>query len=199
MVDLHDRKSAKRAGRYNSDDIRSLVLFRMSLLTTVTDRTGQIFFQRRFGISLREYRTIGVVGYAQPISVTELADECFLDKGQMSRIVLKLVESGYLKRTDETGKRTDRGGMLRLTPKGTELLRKGVKYGRELNAEALNVLSRKEIDEFSDYLDRLLVIAERRYVEAERNPSLLYIDASAGNESQKHNDDFHRNPTSRVR
>jgi DNA-binding MarR family transcriptional regulator len=177
MGDSPNRKKARAAVRYGSNDIRRLVLYRMSAFATITDRTGQLFFQRKFGISLREYRMIGVVGYAQPISVLKLADECFLDKSQVSRTVLKLVEAGYITRTDGRGKPTNRGGTLRLSTRGAELLRQGLKYGQELNAEALNALSREEIEWFSNCLDRLLALAERRYAAAERDPSLLYLNS----------------------
>jgi DNA-binding MarR family transcriptional regulator len=176
MRDSSKRKKSEGHPRYNPNDIRSLVLYRMSLFTTVTDRTGQLFFQRRFKISLREYRLIGVVGYAQPISVSKLADECFLDKTQVSRTVIKLINQGYLNRTDADGEKASRGGMLRLTPKGTELIRQGLKYGRELNTEALAALSATELLQFSDCLDRLLALAEERYVQARRSPSLLYLN-----------------------
>jgi DNA-binding MarR family transcriptional regulator len=154
----------------------------MALFTTVADRTGQMFFQRRFKISLREYRLIAVVGYTQPTSVLKLADECFLDKAQVSRTVLKLVDAGYLSRSAVSGENASRGGALKLTHKGTELLTQGLKYGRELNASALAILSSDELRLFSDCLDRLLALAKERYVKAKRNPSLLYpdpIDAQA--------------------
>ncbi|WP_076861031.1 MarR family winged helix-turn-helix transcriptional regulator [Bradyrhizobium mercantei] len=148
----------------------------MALFTTVADRTGQMFFQRRFKISLREYRLIGVVGYTQPTTVLKLADECFLDKAQVSRTVIKLVDAGYLSRSAADGKRASRGGALQLTRKGTELLGQGLKYGRELNTAALTILSDDELRLFSDCLDRLLALATTRYVQAKRNPSLLYPD-----------------------
>jgi MarR family transcriptional regulator, organic hydroperoxide resistance regulator len=139
-------------------DIRSHMVYRLSLFTTIADRNGKVFFHERFGVSLREYRTLGVIGYTAPVSLMELVSECYLDKGQVSRVVAKLIDEGFVCRTNE-GEPDGRGGKINLTEKGRTLLDEALRYGEDLNAKAFSVLSEGEKHVFSEYLDRILVHA----------------------------------------
>jgi len=146
-------------------DIRNHVVYRLSLYTTIAERNGKAYFRDRFGVTLREYRTLAVINYAEPISLTGLADECYLDKGQLSRVVSKLVDEGFVLRAldDDTGAR---GGKLQLTGKGRTLIDAALNYADELNDRAMSVLSDKERLQFSRYLDRILARARTLYEEA---------------------------------
>lgn len=154
----------------HSNDIREHVVFRMSLLTTIAERSGKIYFQSRFGLTLREYRILGVIGYTQPVSVIALATECFLDKGQVSRVVATLVDQGLVTRgTDDAA----RGGTLALTQAGKALLTEALAYGDELNAISLSVLTSEELAAFSNSLDKLIAHAKVNYAAVKNNPALL--------------------------
>jgi DNA-binding MarR family transcriptional regulator len=139
-------------------DIRSHVVYRLSLYTTIANRNGKAYFQDRFGITLTEYRILAVIGYAEPISLMGLVDECYLDKGQVSRVASKLEDEGFVRRVqdDDAGAR---GGKLRLTRKGRTLLKAALDYGDELNARSISVLTDQERRQFSKYLDRILAHA----------------------------------------
>lgn len=147
-------------------DIRNHLLFRLSLYTTIAERNGKLYFQDRFGLTLREYRVLGVIGYAGPISVVGLANECFLDKGQVSRVSGKLVDAGYVCRRAEVGTGgdvIDRGGQLCLTDEGRALLDQALDYGDMLNLRALSVLSEDEIAVFSENLERITARAKELF------------------------------------
>jgi DNA-binding MarR family transcriptional regulator len=146
-------------GNENDRDIRKHVVYRLSLYTTIADRNGKAYFQDRFGVTLREYRTLGVISYAEPISLMGLVDECYLDKGQLSRVVSKLLDDGFVQRVqdDDPGAR---GGKLQLTHKGRKLVAAALKYGDELNDKATSVLTDTERRRFSGYLDRILAHAK---------------------------------------
>lgn len=145
-------------------DIRDHVVFRLALYTTIADRNGKVLFPDRFGLTLREYRILGVIGYAEPISLMDLADECYLDKGQVSRVVSKLSAEGQIVRIHDDDV-SARGGKLKLTDKGRALLDKALAYGQELNEKALSVLTDSERRLFSDWLDRILAHARSMYDE----------------------------------
>jgi DNA-binding MarR family transcriptional regulator len=141
-------------------DLRSHVVYRLSLFATIADRNGKFFFHERFGVSLREYRTLGVIGYKAPVSLMELVSECYLDKGQVSRVVAKLIDEGLVFRSNE-GEANGRGGKICLTEKGHELLDEALRYGEDLNDKTLSVLSEGERHVFSEYLDRILENARK--------------------------------------
>lgn len=150
--------------------IRGHLVYRMSLYATIADRNGKIFFQNRFGLSLREYRILGVISYAQPVSVMRLADECYLDKGQVSRVVAKLESEGHVQRHDDLDDPAARGGKIALTPSGKDLVEAALRYGDELNDRAQSVLTSDERVFFSNLLDRLLGQARAIHAEVHRGP-----------------------------
>lgn len=136
-------------------DIRSHVVFRMSLFATITDRGGKTSFYDAFGLSLREYRILAVIAYMQPVSLGDLVEECFLDKGQVSRNVSKLAEDGLLVRTVR-GETSDRGGQLRLTEAGQALYENALKLGDEFNDRLMTGLTAEQRETLSQALDILV-------------------------------------------
>lgn len=146
-------------------DIRSHFVYRLSLYTTIAERNGKVYFHERFGVTLREYRILAVIGYSQPVSLMQLAQECYLDKGQVSRVVSKLVDEKLVAREKDTDP-TARGGKLVLTETGQTLVNEALDYGDALNARAMSVLSPAEQQLFSEHLDRILAHARVMFEEA---------------------------------
>lgn len=149
-------------------DIRSHVVFRMSLFSTITDRGGKNSFQNAFGISLREYRILAVIAYMQPTSLGDLVNECFLDKGQVSRNVSKLVEDGLVTRHSKGGP-SDRGGQLRLTEGGEALYKKALELGDEFNDRLMSGLNTGQREALSQALDILVNNARDAFAWSEAN------------------------------
>jgi DNA-binding MarR family transcriptional regulator len=141
-------------------DIRAHIVYRMSLFTTIADRNGKVFFLTRFGLTLREYRIVGVIGYMQPVGLVELADECYLDKGQVSRLVGKLIVDGLVERSLEGSDPTRSAQVLKLTKRGKALLSEALAYGDELNAETVSMLTETELHTLSTALDKVIAIAK---------------------------------------
>lgn len=143
-------------------DIRSHFVYRLSLYTTIAERNGKVYFHDRFGVTLREYRTLAVIGYMQPVSLMRLVQECYLDKGQVSRVVSKLTADGLVTREKDEDP-TARGGKIYLTEAGSELLEQVLSYGDALNDQAMSVLSPAERQLFSEHLDRVLAHAKKMF------------------------------------
>lgn len=149
-------------------DIRSHVVFRMSLFATITDRTGKTSFHDAFGLSLREYRILAVIAYMQPTSLGDLVDECFLDKGQVSRNVSKLVEDGFVMRT-VSGETSERGGQLHLTKEGEALYKNALKLGDEFNDHLMAGLDTEQRAVLSQALDILVENARDAFAWSQEN------------------------------
>jgi DNA-binding MarR family transcriptional regulator len=149
-------------------DIRSHVVFRMSLFATITDRGGKNSFYNAFGLSLREYRILAVIAYMQPVSLGDLVDECFLDKGQVSRNVSKLVEDGLVTRSIK-GETSERGGQLHLTKAGEALYKKALKMGDVFNDHLMSGLNTEQREALSQALDILVENARDAVTWAEAN------------------------------
>ena len=140
-------------------DIRAHVVFRMSLFATITDRAGKHSFAETFGLSLREYRILAVIAYMQPVSLSDLVAETFLDMGQVSRNVAKLVEDGLLTREDGA----QRGGKLVLTQAGEALYAQALARGDDLNDQMMAGLSTEERAALSKALDHLIENAREKF------------------------------------
>jgi DNA-binding MarR family transcriptional regulator len=149
-------------------DIREHIVFRMALFATITDRAGRLSFNG-FGLSLREYRILAVIGYMQPVTLTDLVAECYLDKGQVSRNIAKLVDGGLVARSKGKSE-AERGGQLRLTPDGEHLLKQALARGDELNAEMAHNLTDEELAVLSSALDKLLVTARAKFDALHEDP-----------------------------
>lgn len=105
-------------------DIRDLISFKLARLTTLNDRIAQKLVSDRFGLSLREFRTLGTIDYLGTATTSALARESFLDHAQVSRIVARLIARGFVEREGTV----TRGGALRLTEAGVDLLSDGVPF-----------------------------------------------------------------------
>lgn len=149
-------------------DIRSHVVFRMSLFATITDRGGKNSFHDAFGLSLREYRILAVIAYMQPVSLGELVGECFLDKGQVSRNVSKLVEDDLVTRSIK-GETSERGGQLRLTEAGKALYKKALKRGDDFNDRLMSGLDTSQREALSEALDILVKNARDAFAWTQEN------------------------------
>lgn len=136
-------------------DIRSHVVFRMALFTTITDRAGKHSFTQDFGLSLREYRILAVISYMQPVSLSDLVVETVLDAGQVSRNIGKLVKDGLVARKGGA----HRGGLLTLTEAGEALYRRALARGDALNDQIMADLSAEDREVLSRALDILLQTA----------------------------------------
>lgn len=136
-------------------DIRSHVVFRMALFTTITDRAGKHSFTQDFGLTLREYRILAVIAYMQPVSLSDLVVETVLDAGQVSRNVAKLVRDGQVAREGKAR----RGGLLALTPDGEALYQRALARGDDLNDQIMADLGAEDREILSRALDVLLKTA----------------------------------------
>lgn len=148
-------------------DVRDLVSFQMAAFTTINDRIGQLAFAERYGITLREWRTLATIAYLQPALTTAVAHESFLDKAQISRIIAKLVDDGLVARIGLNGAASSRGGALELSARGTKLYKEVLVFAKELNGVILAPLTDREIEQLLAMLDRLVAKANERYLEVQ--------------------------------
>lgn len=167
-------------------DVRDLVSFRMAAFTTINDRIGQIVISNRFGMTLREWRTLATIAYLQPALTTTVAHESFLDKAQTSRIIAKLVDDGLVERIGSRGVASSRGGALKLSAKGEKLYPEVLAFAREMNELLLEPLADREIENLLSTLDRLVARANERYLEVQGAiESIALADSNRAHARQK--------------
>ncbi|HPE60509.1 MAG: winged helix-turn-helix transcriptional regulator [Thiothrix sp.] len=133
--------------------IGELLSFRLSRLAQANDRNGQANLKTTYGLSLLEWRTLGLTHALQQPRFGEITACLSVDKGQLSRAVKALMERGLLETLpDETDRR---GIRLRLSAAGASCHQSALDYARSRNTVMLSCLSRDEIQALEHMMDRL--------------------------------------------
>lgn len=157
-------------------DIRDLLSYRFAAITTIDDRIGQFALSRKFGLTLRQWRTLGVLAYLEPCALTTLANASFLDKGQVSRVVASLVAEALVARLRVVTPDGGRGGLLRLTAKGRQLHNRMLAYIHELNAFLVTALKPREVEQLMSLLKRVHGAVQRRYGEVRGSAKTMALE-----------------------
>jgi len=142
-------------------DIRDVLMFRIARLATIGDRTGQSRLSGEFGLSLGEWRVLGVICARPPITLAELAGELYLDKGQLSRTVSILIDGGLVEPSPGTHDR--RRTLFEPTVKGRRLHKKVLEFAFTRHSEWMGALNPSERSEFIRLLDKVTATAAQSY------------------------------------
>lgn len=142
-----------------------LMSARLHALANLSAATTSLRVERKFGLTLLEWRSIGQLGGFAPLSLKELASRAGLDKSSASRIVSVLTERGLVasERNDADG----RGVMLSLTGKGLALYQEAFSDAVARNERLLAPLRKEQRVQLIEMLGALNVSA-RRALEDER-------------------------------
>lgn len=143
----------------SEEDIRNLLAFKLARMTTLSDRLGQRLISQKLGISLREFRTLSTISYLELATMTALAHESFLDHAQVSRMVTALIAKDLVERIGGGA----RGGVLRLTDKGKQLVKTGMPFAAEQNKRMVADMKDEDIETLAGLVDDLLRHAQHMY------------------------------------
>ena len=72
--------------------------YRLSILSHTVSTTIAQVYEKRFGLSIPEWRVIAILGRFPGLSAVEVAERTFLDKVAVSRAVSKLIKNGRIDR-----------------------------------------------------------------------------------------------------
>lgn len=132
--------------------------YRLHVLHKLTDIKTQQAFDTELGMSLSDGRALTVIGTFGPLSVSELAFQSNLNKGQASRAAQALVEQ---KLVDKVMSQADgRGVVLSLSVKGRQAFERIMTVIRQRNKEIVSVLSSSEREQLNSIFDRLIHAAK---------------------------------------
>ena len=123
-------------------EIKDLISYQVHKVANLLSRSAEQRYRREFGVSLWEWRTVALLGAAEPQSLVHLARAAGIDKGQMSRVVSGLTRRKIVFR--ETDASDGRGIQLSLTRAGKTLYQKLIRAAAERNNAFLGCLSLKE-------------------------------------------------------
>src|SRR5690606_27172429 len=88
--------------------ITDLVASRIHILAALIARHGTLHYQRKFGLSLHEWRAMAMLGGFSPLALKDLARMAGLDRSYASRTVSGLIARGLVEnqKSDKDGRKS---------------------------------------------------------------------------------------------
>jgi len=147
------RKAGKRTRVAALRPIEEMVSHRVITLANLLRRSASLRYRRMFGLALIEWRIIGMLGAARPVSLNELARRVGLSKSQMSRGVAGLVARRLVSRA--TNSRDNREIALALSAEGRAIYAALNKAALERNRALVAGMGEGDLARLSALLDAL--------------------------------------------
>ena len=142
-----------------SDELRleDFLPYRLAVLSSTVSTTVAKAYDKRFGVSIPEWRVIAVLGRFPGLSAVEVAERTLMDKVAVSRAVTKLIKNGRIDREfDDTDKRRS---ILNLSEDGKKLHDEIAELALQFERDLLLGFSTEELENLNDIMVRLLARA----------------------------------------
>jgi DNA-binding MarR family transcriptional regulator len=154
--------SDDRATESTHEPAKELVLedflpYRLSILSNTVSSIIAGTYDKRFGLSIPEWRVIAVLGRFPGLSAVEVAERTLMDKVAVSRAVSKLLKSGRLDRQFADADR--RRSILNLSEEGRKVHDQIAPMALKFEADLLHGLDNHEIRTLNVLMERLLARA----------------------------------------
>ena len=146
-------------------EIKDLISYQVHTVANLLSRGAELRYRREFGVSLWEWRTVALLGAAEPQSLGDLARAAGIDKSQMSRVVAGLAKRKLVVR--DANDADGRGVHLRLSRTGRKLYGGLIGAAAQRDAALRNCLSANEKTVFERALSKLAGQA-RELIEQEK-------------------------------
>jgi DNA-binding MarR family transcriptional regulator len=152
-ADRHARRRRAAARRDGALALEGFVPHRIATLAHFVAAVALRGYARRFGLLVREWHILAVLGEGRPLSAAELARRTVIDKGRVSRAVASLTRRGLVERAPDAfdARRT----MLRLSQKGRAIYRRIVPLARGRERALLDALTPAERRQLERLLAKL--------------------------------------------
>jgi len=142
-----------------SDDLKLeyFLPYRLAVLSTTVSATVARAYDKRFGVSIPEWRVIAVLGRFPGLSAVEVAERTMMDKVAVSRAVTKLIKNGHIDRKfADTDKRRS---ILNLSEDGKRLHDEIAELALQFERDLLLGFSEEELESLNSLMERLLARA----------------------------------------
>jgi len=131
--------------------------YRLSILSnTVSGKIAEAY-EKRFGLSIPEWRVIAILGRFPGLSAVNVAERTLMDKVAVSRAVTKLVKNGRIDREFADADR--RRSILNLSDEGQQVHDEIAPLALQFERDLLLGLNEEEIEALDTIIERLLARA----------------------------------------
>jgi len=145
--------------------IRELLSYRLHEVANLLSRGAELRYRREFGVSLWEWRTLALLGGAEPLSLNHLAHAAGIHKSQMSRVVSGLAKRKLVMR--DANSQDGRGVHLTLSRSGRKLYAGLIEAASQRDRAFRGCLTRDEKQAFEAALAKLAGQA-RAFIQQEK-------------------------------
>jgi DNA-binding MarR family transcriptional regulator len=137
--------------------LENFLPYRLSILSNTVSSAIARDYDKRFSLSIPEWRVIAVLGRFPGLSAVEVADRTMMDKVAVSRAVSKLLKHGRLDREFADADR--RRSILNLSEEGRRVHDGIAPLALKFEADLLEGLSDEEVTAFNATIERLMARA----------------------------------------
>jgi len=128
--------------------------YRLSITShTVITNIARVY-EKRFGVSIPDWRVIAVLGRYPGLSAVEVADRTLMDKVAVSRAVTKLIKNGRIDREFADADR--RRSILNLSEEGKKVHNEIAPLALEFEQQLVQNISEDDYETFNSILEQLL-------------------------------------------
>lgn len=127
--------------------------FRLDRLSAMSKSAASAFYEREFGIGVRDLRVLRLVALEPGLTLTRLIELTLLEKSVTSKLVTSLVRQGLLRR--QIGEQDARQVNLFLTPAGKEMVELTYRRGDVLEQMLLDTLTETERKTLNRCIEKL--------------------------------------------
>jgi DNA-binding MarR family transcriptional regulator len=142
-----------------SDELRleDFLPYRLAVLSNTVSTTVARAYDKRFSVSIPEWRVIAVLGRFPGLSAVEVAERTLMDKVAVSRAVTKLIKNGRIDR--EFANADKRRSILNLSEDGKQLHDEIAELALQFERDLLHGFEDAEIDNLNSIMERLMARA----------------------------------------
>lgn len=131
--------------------------YRLAILShTVSSLIARVY-DKRFGLTIPEWRVIAIVGRFPGLSAVEVAERTMLDKVAISRAVTKLIKANRIDRQFADADR--RRSILTLSEEGRKVHNEVAPFALKMEQDLLQGLNDEQIQILNTAIERLLARA----------------------------------------
>ena len=131
--------------------------YRLAVLSNTVSTTVARAYDKRFDVSIPEWRVIAILGRFPGLSADEVAELTKLDKVAVSRAVTKLIKKGRIDRVFADADK--RRSILNLTEEGHKLHDEIASLALDFEHDLVEGLSAEELAQLNNLMERLLARA----------------------------------------
>ena len=148
------RRPAPATAEHAPLQLEHFLPYRLSILSNTISQTIADDYQRRYDISVTEWRVMAVLARFDGLSAREVAERTAMDKVAVSRALARLVAAGRVDRGTHDGDK--RRSVLSLTEAGWTMHDEVAPMARAREREVLAKLDAEEQRWLTRILDKLL-------------------------------------------